>query len=466
MTKKAFFITTLLSFVFLKGYSTHLKGGEIYAESLSKSGYTYKIILFIYTDDHSPGASANGKINFGDGTGEFDIMDVIESSSTEHVQEGISRQTYVINYDYSTSGTYIISYTETTRTDAVNNRNTTDTPFFIESKIIIDPFLGSNKSPELTAIPNFKGIVGSSYIENPMAVDADEDSLAFKLAVPLQDLDAEIEDYQFPHLITGPNGAAANEDGTGKPDFTIDVVTGDVIWDAPVITGNYLIAYVIEEWRNINGEWYSLGYTKRDYLLKVEEVENQRPFLTIPKDTTIKAGEILTATIRGNDPDDDEVTIETTGAPYSIATLPAEYSQHGNEINFSWQTDTGHISNQPYEVVFRIFDHPENGPVLYDYKVWKVTVSMVALIFGENEKGYLKIYPNPSSGIVKVYSTLKNKSPVRISIYDLSGKTIYDNEFTAFSNLDLDLTLNSKDLYIIKFQNDNLIQSKKLILIE
>ncbi|CAN5516015.1 hypothetical protein BH23BAC1_BH23BAC1_28770 [soil metagenome] len=422
----SFLIIIVVSF---KAQATHFRGGEITTEASSGSSLTYKIKIIVYSDPHSPVASS-GTVNFGDGSASRDLLDILASHETEHIGDHITKNIYTINHTFPSTGTFIINFTEFNRNpNAVNLLNSVNTPYYLESQVVIDPYFGANKSPKFTAPPLFTASVGVKYVENPMAEDADGDSLAYRLVTPLQDLDVEVGEYQLPHLITEPHDAAANEDGTGRPSFTINQVTGDLVWDAPVVAGYYFIAYIIEEWRKIEGEWYQLGYTLRDYQVTVEDVENNRPYLEIPADTIFKAGEILSATITGHDPDGDEITIESSGAPYNFATLPAEYAQQGNELNFTWQTDPEHISNQPYEVVFRVFDHPEDGPVLYDYKTWRIIVSDLTNQKKILQKEPLLIYPNPTTGIINIENFLEENGPTHITVYDQFGRLILSNSY-------------------------------------
>ena len=72
----------------------------------------------------------------------------------------------------------MVSYFEQNRNDGILNMdNSIDTPFFIETEILIDPFFGLNNTPVLLIPPIDNGAVGIKYIHNPGAFDTDGDSL-------------------------------------------------------------------------------------------------------------------------------------------------------------------------------------------------------------------------------------------------------------------------------------------------
>ena len=75
--------------------------------------------------------------------------------------------------------------------------------------------------------------VGQRYIHNPGAFDADGDSLAYKMFVPQRGTPKGIGvnlQYQDPNQIGAPGQTEA---GASPATFSLNPITGDLIWDAP-----------------------------------------------------------------------------------------------------------------------------------------------------------------------------------------------------------------------------------------
>jgi len=71
----------------------------------------------------------------------------------------------------------------------------------------------------------------------------------------------------------------------------------------------------------------------------------------------------------------------------------------------------------------------------------------------------LKIYPNPTNGLVMIES----KEPVKsISIYNTMGQIIFTGNYNT-TNSTLDLSGYNSGMYIIKVQADNSIYTLKVL---
>ena len=179
--------------------------------------------------------------------------------------------------------------------------------------MVIDPFLGSNQQPVFSFPPIDIGSSGKAYFYNPGAYDLDGDSLSYELVTPKQSIDANVTGYSLPNDIQfydGLNYSIANEAGSGPPTFTIDAVTGDLIWDAPGSVGEYTIAIKVQEWRKIAGRWVSMGFRVLDIQLTIRETENQRPVFEISGDTCVIANSLIETTLLTADPEGQEVFLK------------------------------------------------------------------------------------------------------------------------------------------------------------
>src|SRR5205085_8776447 len=98
---------------------------------------------------------------------------------------------------------------------------------------------------------------------------------------------------------------------------------------APGGKGEYNIAFVIKEWRKINGIWLLLGYVERDMQIVVDDCDNQRPELIMPEDICVEAGDEIIQDIFAFDPDSDPVKIEAFSEVFIVNPSPAFILQDG-----------------------------------------------------------------------------------------------------------------------------------------
>ncbi|MDN3686732.1 gliding motility-associated C-terminal domain-containing protein [Cyclobacterium jeungdonense] len=357
--------------------ATHIRAGEIIAERISTQTLTYRITVVGYTDTRSTVVFGPGEIDFGDGRSEV-LNTESDFNLTENLGNNIEKNVFVITHTYQGPGNYTIRFMEFNRNaNTLNMDQSVDTPFYIETMISIDPFLGVNNSPILTIAPVDNGAVNQTYIHNPGAYDPDGDSLAYVLDVPKQAFQREVNNYRSP---ASGEFSFTRQDGTTPPFLELDPVTGDLIWDAPGIAGQYNVAFRIEEWRMVAGKWERIGYVLRDMQIIIENTDNRRPELIMPEDICVEAGTEITEIFQGMDPDGDPIMIEVFGDPVEITSSPASYSPESTFqpspgiISFQWQTVCNHVRARTYQVRVRIQDQPDSGPALVDIKTWNITI--------------------------------------------------------------------------------------------
>lgn len=376
-----FIALTFLIFVSHKAMATHIRAGEITAERVSIQNLTYRITVVGYTDTRSSVIFGPGDIDFGDGR-EVRLNTESDFVLVEPLGNQIEKNTFVITHTYQGPGQYLIRFREFNRNDrTLNMDNSVNTPFYVETMITIDPFVGINNSPVLTIPPVDNGAVNRRYIHNPGAYDPDGDSLAYffdeNTVRPKQGFNRYVNNYRSP----GSGEFSFNrEDGSGNPFIRMDPEVGDLVWDAPGLAGQYNIAFQIQEWRKIDGQWVMIGFVVRDMQIIIENSNNRRPELIVPPDLCVVAGTKIEEIIQGSDPDGDPVKIEVFGDPMEITTSPSSYSPISlfqpspGIINFNWQTVCAHVRQREYAVRVRITDQPRSGPALVDIKTFNITV--------------------------------------------------------------------------------------------
>lgn len=376
----------------ISAYATHLRAGEITAVRVGCSGRTFIVTITVYIDTES-GVQFGGAgeiLHFGDST----WVEVPDTQTTPRpdLGENMGMATYTIEHTYAGPGKFLLRYSEPFRNGGVLNLATPlETMFYLETSLVIDPFLGCDNTPRLLVPPIDKACVGAAWYHNPGAYDVDGDSLSFELITPMMGKGMDVRNYRNPNAKefydrVGIDYNHANEAGLNPPDFSIDPVDGTIIWDSPGMQGEYNIAFLIKEWRQINGTWVLLGFVERDMQIVVEDCLNQRPELEIPADICVEAGTYINQDIFGFDPDSDSVIFDAYSevfilnpSPAAVSPFPSKLQPSSPEnparLNFQWQTQCSHIRQQSYRVQFKITDKPKSGGArLVQFKTWKITV--------------------------------------------------------------------------------------------
>ena len=399
------FLTLLLALcgsLVHKVYATHLRAGEIIVRRVDCQLRTFEITVIVYTDTGSEVRFGEGVLDFGDGSQPF-VLPIIENGVARRqfadgtfinepidvsgLGDEVSSASFTIEHTYSSAlPFYTIGYTEQNRNDDIQNVDN-NTPFHIETQISLDASLGCNNSPVLLIPPIDRACPGVAFFHNPGAFDPDNsngerDSLAFELVIPKQSADDDVVSYiDVTDRAFYNNFDQANENMNGPPSISIDPITGELTWDAPGFLGEYTIAFVVREYRFRFGRWFPIGFVRRDMQIIVEDCDNERPQLIVPEDICVEAGTTIDETIFGTDPDGDNVVIDAfseifsnnlggqvVGAGDSQPTVPPA------EVQFTWETECLDVRDEPYQVVFRITDFPDEGPRLVSFATWNITV--------------------------------------------------------------------------------------------
>lgn len=367
--------------------ATHIRAGEIIARRISNSSLEFEFSIIGYTDTGSTVKFGGGDIDFGDGT-VLNVESEADPVVTINLGDEVASNVFTIRHTYQAPGVYTVRFREFYRNaGVVNMANSVETPFYTETQLIIDPFYGLNNTPVLLVPPVDRGAVGATFIHNPGAYDPDGDSLSYRISVPKRNYNDTVFDYRSPidpKFYTKVDYATANQNQDGPPTFSLDPVSGNLVWDAPGLRGEYNVAFIVEEWRNVLGTWVKLGYVTRDMQIIIEDSENERPEVIVPEDICVEAGTLIEEDIFGIDPDGLPVILEAYGGPFeflgspaTFSPFPPAYQPSPGTLNFTWQTVCGHVRDRPYEVQFKVVDThppPNAGPKLVDFKTWNITV--------------------------------------------------------------------------------------------
>jgi gliding motility-associated-like protein len=251
------------------------------------------------------------------------------------------------------------------------------TAFYIESSLRVNALLGLNSTPQMLLPPIDKAAVGQKFIHNPGAYDLQGDSLSYRLTTCKQGKDIDVTDFRSPEQIFQPT---LKEDGSAPSTLTLNPITGELVWDAPMQPGQYNIAFFIDEWRG----GILISSTNRDMQIIVTDNRNKRPRLTLPKDTCVIAGDFLFDTIVAKDPDNHAVILTHEGGVFSLNTprkratfslfnlQPPNGEEHGL---FQWVTTCFDVQREHYSVYFKTEDVPVPfSNRLADIQTWLIKV--------------------------------------------------------------------------------------------
>jgi gliding motility-associated-like protein len=340
--------------------ATHQRSGEITFRHIS--GLTYEFKILTYTFAPSPADRPELEILWGDGT-----SSILPRSEKVDLPNDIRRNVYVGQHTYSGYSTYVISLEDPNRNyGIINIPNSVNVPLYIQTTLVINPFLGPDNSPVLLNPPLDDGCTGMPYIHNPGAYDIDGDSISYRF-IPCRGAEGEvIPGFVYPNV-------ADPENPPGE--LTINPLTGDILWDHPTMQGEFNLAMLIEEWRH----GVRISAVTRDMQIHISACNNDPPVIQPLQDTCVTAGSTISFDVIATDINNDVITLTATGGPIVMENNPADFPQPVDSTGyvkstFTWQTACLHVQKRPYQVFFKVTD--DGQPVkLIDMKTVNILVN-------------------------------------------------------------------------------------------
>jgi len=265
-----------LALISFSAQATHNRGGEILYKriapftsvvgSATVQVYTYSITVIKYTDHGSNVADrCQDTVYFGDGQKGVALRvngivsgtcncNAIPCGSIIINNPGyiVKKNEYSIIHTYAGPGSYTLRSSDPNRNGGVRNiPNSINTPFIIESILVINSLTGANSSPELTFPPISQALLNVCFSHNSGAIDGDGDSLSFEITPCLA------AGFYYPSLEGGS--------------FSIHPTTGLLSWCNPLFLDEYNVAFIVKEWRkNTSGVYQYNGQVMRDMQILVK----------------------------------------------------------------------------------------------------------------------------------------------------------------------------------------------------
>ncbi len=228
------FLSTQLS-------ATHNYAGEIKVEQISAR--TVRATIITYTLKASNPSDRNQlTMNWGD-----QKKDVVQRSQEVPFDDtNFKKNFYTQEHTYDVGGTYTVSMTDPNRNGGILNVNfpmSDAIAFHIQTTITLVGQTAQQKyntTPSLNVPPMDGGYVGRIFEYKPDAVDADGDSVAYRLITPFASLNTSINKYDLPDKVAPSDSNA----------ISFSEKTGLFIWKNPQKAGLYTIAIEIISYRN------------------------------------------------------------------------------------------------------------------------------------------------------------------------------------------------------------------------
>ncbi len=349
--------------------ATHNRAGEI---TIRQTGdLMIEATVTTYTKTSSTQADRDSVLVFW-GDGSFEFVYRINGNGTP-LANNRKLNLYVASHTYPGRATYNISMMDPNRNGGilnVNPPNSEGVPFYIEATYtFLNPqFQGYNNTAILLQPPIDFACVGKRYIHNPNAFDVDGDSLAFEFIVPLQDSGLNVPNYIHPSQIEpGPNNM-----------ISLDPITGDLVWDAPQIAGEYNIAFRINEYRG----GVLISSFIRDMQILVLVCSNNPPDIDAIEEICVVAGEPVEIVINISDPDVGQlVKVSASGGPFELVSNPAilddgpgGFQEQPFQAILRWTPACEQIREQPFTVVIKAVDNFIDTTGLVDLYTIRITV--------------------------------------------------------------------------------------------
>jgi len=336
--------------------ATHIRGGYISAVLLENNTLTYRISLYSLTDAGSTVLFGGGDMDFGDGSNPVGF----EAGNPDYsklLDDQVVMNIFYVEHSFPGPGTYTIRYREFNRNASVANMtNSVNTPFYLETQILIDPYLGTNSTAKILNHFPFKNKVNQPYFFPINVSDPDGDSVSIESAIPLQDKDIPVSNYFVP----------ANFDGEKiLSQLQLHVPSNEIVWANPLEEDEYNFAIKILEWRFSQSEnsWITVGYTLYDFQLIISERSDQSPYVMDLADTAILISQPFERSITVFDDPSDSVRIWVTNnfpetTEFNVTFDSEKYYSTPVEGKISILNTNRLGRSEPYKIVLNM--NPKN----------------------------------------------------------------------------------------------------------
>ncbi len=447
-------------------FATHIMGGQITAKQVS--GLQYEVTFVAYRDISGSPMPFFAKPEYKNNNFSSSTILNVPLFGTVSLLNGVEEYTYIDTFSFPSNGSYTIQWEDCCRNGSiVNMANPWSESLYLSTVVAVDS-ASSNSTPVFLNAPETLAQLNNLYSYNPLPFDADGDSLAWSLVTPLSGSAAPVAGYVLPHADTIQL-------------FSLNAATGEISW-MPDMMGNFVFSFLVEEFRG----GVKIGEIRRDMRILVNNntANSARATFNTAGWGTNTSGNFtfnlpsaspFNLTVVATDGNNDLLTMNANGAPFTLASNPAYFSTVSGlgiaSCAISWTPSAGQIKNAAYNIAFRVFEHSGVNTYVSDKSVqFKVTAPLSVKEIGQGIHAN-EVYPNPSNGSFYVPFSLDKAAQVKVEVLDSNGKLVSvlaNKNMNAGQNVVLNTNSNfKKGVYSISITVDGKrAATKKLVITE
>ena len=430
--------------------ATHMMGGQITVQHVA--GMDYLVKYTAYRDTTGIPIAQQATLTFIDSVS-MDTFTVVIPYDTNVVSliPGVQEYVYQAQVTFPSFGNWYVSYEECCRNVAILNM--ADPGFeshHFYSRVEID---SANSTPVFLNPPIVLAQINVPFYYNPLPFDADGDSIAWSLDVPLSAYGFPVVGYSLP-----PSDSLVP--------FIMDPLTGEITF-LPNTIGNFQVSVRVKEYRN----GVQIGEISRDMQLIVVPSGNRPVLISVNanqppfngKAYDIVPGAAFSMTMNVDDQDGSIMSIQGAGEPFTLTSNPATISVTGSatssQATVQWNPSVSQIRPDPYIIGIRVSESfgPQvfQSDVTFSLRVGSSTAGVVEV----QMENYMSVLPNPSSGFFQVAYMTKESSPVRFELMSLDGRSVASLEQTevaaGLNTMTVDIPGLSKGVYMAVISQGN-----------
>lgn len=407
----------LFAALWLFGYvthATHLMGGQMTSQNIG--GLTYQVTLTAYRDTQGVPMYTQAVINYNDAFG-FSASHVAYASAPTVFGNGVEMYTYMDTITFPASGDYTMWWEDCCRNCALlNMTNPCGEYFHLYNVLHADT---NNSSPVFLNPPITLAQENVAFNYNPLPFDADGDSIAWELDIPVSVGGAYVLGYSLP-----PSDTAIP--------FTMNQVTGEITF-LPNTLGHFEVSVKVSEFRN----GLKIGEIRRDMQIIVIPSKNKpanfgsssNTFPYAGKQFNLTPGSAFSLTVTSTELDNNPVTMDVNGEPFllnnnpAMATISNGSGQASATIN--WTPDASQLRAKPY--IFSIRNTELFGAYSFSLDITfnlHVGSGTTGIKEDSHTDAFVNVYPNPNTGTCYLEVNALNAGKVNIRVTNVAGQLV------------------------------------------
>jgi len=413
MKKLLLVLVATLTFV-TSSFASHMMGGQITISH--NSGMDYHLKYTAYRDMSGIPIGTVAMIYFVDSTsGANFTMTIPYDSLVTVLVPGVEEYVYETDVTFPNAGNWAIHYEECCRNAAILNMlQPSGESHYFYTNFLVDSM---NSSPVFLNPPIVLAQDSVPFYYNPLPFDADGDSIAWSLDVPLSMNGAQVLGYSLP-----PSDSLFP--------FNMDPLTGEITF-LPNTLGNFQVSLRVKEYRG----GVQIGEITRDMQIIVVPSANRPANVSVNSNTfpynsknyNVAPGSPFSLSVSVYDLDGQNLRLSGAGEPMVLSNNPAVFTP-SNGVScaggtLSWTPTAAQARTTPYVVGIRVSEDYFGQVFQSDLSI-SLRVGNSAGLNSINGNAAFTLSPNPSKGAFNLQFTTASASPVKVSVMTVTGKVI------------------------------------------